>query len=107
MAPKLAVAFPQDTVIMEVGSLVITTCFDGETTLLILFKNKEILMAFSFKNAKGITYFLHAKSTITKTGKTQTLYFFSKEQKAGVLNAVPAGYKVSETANGLPVLKKA
>ena len=64
-------------------------------------------MAFSFKNAKGITYFLHAKSTVTKTGKTQTLYFFAKEQKAGVLAAVPAGYKVAETANGLPVLKKA
>ena len=64
-------------------------------------------MAFSYKNAKGVTYFLHSKSTTTKTGKTQTLYFFSKEQKAGVLNAVPAGYKVSETDNGLPVLKKA
>ena len=92
---------------MEVGSLVNSTCLVGETTLLILFKNKEINKAFSFKNVKGITYFLHAKSTVTKTGKTQTLYFFSKEQKAGVLNAVPAGYKVSETANGLPVLKKA
>ena len=64
-------------------------------------------MAYTFKNSKGVTYILHAKSTVTKTGKTQTLYFFSKEQKAGVLNAIPAGYKVSETANGLPVLKKA
>jgi len=72
----------------------------------ILFK-KEITMAFSYKNAKGVTYFLHSKSTVTKTGKTQTLYFFSKEKKAGVLDAVPAGYKVAETANGLPVLKKA
>ncbi len=64
-------------------------------------------MAFSFKNTKGTTYFLHARSTLTKTGKTQTLYFFSKEQKEGVLEAVPAGYTVAETANGLPVLKKA
>jgi len=64
-------------------------------------------MAFSHTNKKGVTYFLHARSTITKTGKTQTLYFFAKEKKAGVLDAVPAGYKVSETANGLPVLKKA
>jgi hypothetical protein len=69
--------------------------------------NKEITMAFSYKNAKGITYILHSTNTVTKTGKTQTLYFFSKEQKAGALDAVPAGYKVSETANGLPVLKKA
>lgn len=64
-------------------------------------------MAFSFKNARGVTYFLHSRSKKTSTGKTQTLYFFSKEQKAGVMDAVPAGYKVAETANGLPVLKKA
>ena len=64
-------------------------------------------MAFSFKNTRGVTYFLHAKVTTTKTGKTQTLYFFSKDQKAGVLQAVPAGYQVAETVNGLPVLKKA
>jgi hypothetical protein len=71
-----------------------------------LFFRKEINMAFSFKNKKGVTYFLHAKVTITKTGKNQTLFFFAKEQKAGVLDAVPLGYKVAETANGLPVLKK-
>jgi hypothetical protein len=38
------------------------------------------------------------------------IYFhedFSKEQKPGALDAVPAGYVVAETANGLPVLKKA
>ncbi|HTX90686.1 MAG TPA: hypothetical protein VMC09_05655 [Anaerolineales bacterium] len=64
-------------------------------------------MAFSYTNKRGVTYFLHAKMTATKTGKTQTLYFFSKEQKAGVLESVPQGYKVDETANGLPVLKKA
>jgi hypothetical protein len=71
------------------------------------FLEKEHSMAFSFKNTRGVTYFLHAKVTTTKTGKTQTLYFFSKEQKAGVLQAVPAGYQVAETVNGLPVLKKA
>jgi hypothetical protein len=63
-------------------------------------------MAFSFTNKRGVTYFLHAKVATTKTGKTQTLYFFAKEKKAGVLEAVPQGYTVTETANGLPVLKK-
>ena len=63
-------------------------------------------MAFSFKNTKGVTYYLHSRSTPTKTGKDRTLYFFSKEKKAGVMDAVPAGYQVAETANGLPVLKK-
>ena len=64
-------------------------------------------MAFSYKNKRGVTYFLHAKARTLASGKTQTLYFFAKEQKPGVLDAVPAGYKVDETANGLPVLKKA
>ncbi len=63
-------------------------------------------MAFSFTNKRGVTYFLHNRVTKTKTGKTQTLYFFAKVKKAGVLEAVPHGYKVFETANGLPVLKK-
>ena len=40
----------------------------------------------------------------TKNGRM--LYFFAKEVKDGALNAVPAGYEVSEMKNGLPVLKK-
>jgi len=32
--------------------------------------------------------------------------FFPGEQGEGVLDKVPQGYTVSETANGLPVLKK-
>jgi hypothetical protein len=42
-----------------------------------------------------------------KNGRTQTIYFFAKEPKEGALDAVPAGYMVSESKNGLPVLKKA
>jgi len=64
-------------------------------------------MAFSFTNSKGRTYFLHNKETTLKNGRTQTIYFFAKEVKSeGALNAVPAGYEVSESRNGLPVLKK-
>jgi hypothetical protein len=63
-------------------------------------------MAFSYKNKRGVTYFLHSMTRKTKSGSSRTLYFFAKEQKAGVLEAIPAGYKVSETTNGLPVLKK-
>jgi len=84
---------------------VVFTCVQKKDTG--FFPKKEIPMAFSFKNKRGVTYFLHARSKITSTGKTQTLYFFAKEKKAGVLEAVPAGYKVAETVNGLPVLKKA
>ena len=63
-------------------------------------------MAFSFTNSKGRTYFLHRKDTTLKNGRTQTIYFFAKEEKEGALDAVPNGYKVSESRNGLPVLKK-
>ena len=64
-------------------------------------------MAFSFKNSKGVTYYLHGKTRDLKSGKKQTLYYFAKEVKDGALNAVPAGYVVSESKNGLPVLKRA
>ena len=64
-------------------------------------------MAFSYTNKRGVTYFLHMKATTSKSGKTRTLYFFSKEKKDSVLGAVPDGYLVKETPNGLPVLKKA
>lgn len=64
-------------------------------------------MAYSFTNSKGKTYILHGRSTTLKSGKTRTLYFFAKEEKEDSLDAVPEGYVVSETKNGLPVLKKA
>jgi hypothetical protein len=63
-------------------------------------------MAYSFKNSKGTTYFLHASTRVLKSGKQQQLYFFAKEAKAGALDSVPAGYVVSESATGLPFLKK-
>jgi hypothetical protein len=65
-------------------------------------------MAFSFTNSKGKTYYLHSTTRTLKSGKQQTLYFFAKEVKPeGALHAVPAGYTVVESKNGLPVLKKA
>lgn len=63
-------------------------------------------MAYSYKNSKGVTYYLHSSKTTLKSGKEQTLYYFAKEVKQGALDAVPAGYAVSESKNGLPVLKK-
>jgi hypothetical protein len=63
-------------------------------------------MAYRHTNSKGNTYILHSKTTLLKSGREQTIYYFGKEEKAGALNAVPEGYEVSETKNGLPVLKK-
>ena len=63
-------------------------------------------MAFKHENSKGKTYFLHARETTLKNGAKQTIYFFAKEPKEGALDSVPSGYEVSESKNGLPVLKK-
>jgi hypothetical protein len=63
-------------------------------------------MAFSYTNSRGKTYILHGKSTTLKGGHTRTLYFFAKEAREGALDAVPEGYEVSESKNGLPVLKR-
>lgn len=54
-------------------------------------------MAYSHTNSKGSTYYLHSN------GK---MFFFSKEVKAGALDAVPAGYNVVEMKTGMLVLKK-
>ncbi|MBV7327361.1 hypothetical protein KFU94_03705 [Chloroflexi bacterium TSY] len=63
-------------------------------------------MAYEHTNSKGNTYILHSRETALKNGNTQTIYFFAKEEKEGSLDKVPKGYVVSETKNGLPVLKR-
>jgi hypothetical protein len=63
-------------------------------------------MAFTYTNSRGSTYVLHQRKTTLKNGSTQTIFFFAKEAKEGALEAVPTGYQVSESKNGLPVLKR-
>ncbi len=54
-------------------------------------------MAYSHTNSKGNTYYLHSNGR---------MFFFSKEIKEGALDAVPAGYTVTEMKTGMLVLKK-
>jgi hypothetical protein len=63
-------------------------------------------MAYQYKNSRGTMYYLHAKTTKLESGKSRTLYFFSKEAKEGAIDKVPEGYEVSESQTGLPVLKR-
>lgn len=63
-------------------------------------------MAFRFTNSKGKTYFLHAITRKTKSGKKSQLFYFALTVKDGALDAVPMGYEVTETKSGLPALKK-
>lgn len=64
-------------------------------------------MAYTYKNKAGKTYTLHGRTTMLKSGKERTLYFFSSKEGEGAMSALPKGYVVSETRNGLPVLKRA
>lgn len=65
------------------------------------------MTAFSYKNAKGQTYYLHTKDVTLKNGRVQTIYYFARDVRAGALEAVPAGYTVVETTRtGMPVLKR-
>lgn len=64
-------------------------------------------MAYSHKNSKGVTYFLHAKDVTLRGGRDQRVFFFARDARPGALDSVPTGYVVSESRNGLLVLKKA
>ena len=65
-------------------------------------------MSFSVQSKKsGKTYFLHQRLQELKGGQKVTLYYFAGEAKEGAIDALPAGYEVSEnTKTGLPLLKK-
>lgn len=64
-------------------------------------------MAYTYKNSKGQSYILHTRDVVLKNGRKQTIYFFARDERAGALGAVPAGYMVVETKRtGMPVLKK-
>ncbi len=65
-------------------------------------------MAYSHKNSKGQTYFLHGKDVTLQGGRKQRIHYFAREAKAGeALDAIPTGYTVVENARtGLPFLKR-
>lgn len=63
-------------------------------------------MAYKYTNSKGRSYILHSRDTTLKNGTKQTIYFFASDEKEGALDAIPKGYEVSESKNGLPVLKR-
>ncbi len=63
-------------------------------------------MAFSYRNSKGTTYYLHGRLVTLRNGRERQIFFFSKTAEDG-LDQLPAGYAVSEVkTSGLPMLKK-
>jgi hypothetical protein len=63
-------------------------------------------MAYTYTNSRGRSYILHSKEMTLKNGNVQTIYFFAKEKRESALDNIPEGYEVSESRNGLPVLKR-
>ena len=64
-------------------------------------------MAYSFKNSRGVTYYLHSKAVTLKGGHQQTIFYFAKQAGADALDALPSDRTVVENSRtGLPVVKK-
>ena len=61
------------------------------------FKRGEIVtMAYKHTNSKGVTYYLNSKDVTLRGGKTQTIYYFSKDERPESIDAVPDGMQVNE-----------
>ena len=66
-------------------------------------------MAYSHKNSKGITYYLHKSEVILRGGKPQTIYFFTKTENnpKGTPVDLPGDRVVNENPrNGFLTLSK-
>lgn len=65
-------------------------------------------MAYSFKNSKGVTYYLHTMMVKLKgSGKKQQIFWFATKVGNRALDALPKGYKVvTSKKTGLPFVKK-
>ena len=62
---------------------------------------------YRYENSRGQTYYLHGKEVTLQNGRTQQIYYFAREPKAGeALDALPAGRAIVENPRtGLPFLK--
>ena len=66
-------------------------------------------MAYSHKNSKGVTYYLHMMDVVLRGGKEQTIYFFAKVAKneKGTPTDLPEGRIVKENPrNGFLTISK-
>ena len=62
-------------------------------------------MVYSYTNSKGNKYFLNSKDVTLKGGRNQTIYYFSKDERAQGCD-LPAGKQVVESPKtGLPFVK--
>ena len=64
-------------------------------------------MAYKHTNSKGVTYYLNAKEVTLRGGKAQTIYYFSKDDRADTGVDLPDDRQVNENPrNGFLTLKR-
>jgi len=54
------------------------------------------MATYKHTNSKGVTYYLNSKDVTLRGGKLQTIYYFSKDDRAEGISAVPDGMQVNE-----------
>lgn len=63
---------------------------------------------YSYKNSKGVVYYLNTKEITLRGGRKQSIYYFSKDAGRAEACGMPEGKVVSENPrNGFLALKKA
>lgn len=63
-------------------------------------------MAYQHTNSKGVTYHLNSKDVVLRGGKKQTIYYFSKDERAEACD-LPEGMSVNENPrNGFLTVKR-
>lgn len=64
-------------------------------------------MAYKHTNSKGVTYYLNSKAVTLRGGKTQTIYYFSKDERKDTGVDLPGDRTVNENPrNGFLTLKR-
>jgi hypothetical protein len=64
-------------------------------------------MTYKHTNSKGVTYYLNSKAVVLRGGKTQTIYYFSKDDRKDTGTELPDGMSVNENPrNGFLTLKR-
>jgi hypothetical protein len=64
-------------------------------------------MAYKHTNSKGVTYYLNSKKVTLRGGKSQTIYYFSKDERNDTAAELPDDRTVNENPrNGFLTLKR-
>ena len=63
-------------------------------------------MAYQHTNSKGVTYHLNSKDVTLRGGKVQTIYYFSKDERATACELPEGRVVVENPRNGFLTIKK-